>query len=76
MSDSDSAAFEAFLASVGNKDRLNIQRHLAILDAESGPGHAKLWRRLAVTLRKLAPMPVQTVGQQIVKRAIDKLPKK
>jgi len=66
MSDSDSAAFEAFLASVGNKDRLNIQRHLAILDAEAGPGHGRLWRRVAVALRKLAPMPVQTVGQQIV----------
>jgi len=66
MSDSESAAFEAFLASVGNKDRLNIQRHLAILDAEAGPGHGRLWRRVAVALRKLAPMPVQTVGQQIV----------
>jgi len=66
MPATESVAFEAFLSGIGNKDRQNIQRHLAAVDAEAGPAHGRLWRRLAVTLRKLAPLAVQTVAQQAV----------
>jgi hypothetical protein len=66
MPATESVAFEAFLSGIGNKDRQNIQRHLTAVDAEAGPAHGRLWRRLAVTLRKLAPLAVQTVAQQAV----------
>ena len=58
--------FEALVAGAAAKDRSNITKHLAACDAEPEGDHAALWRRLAVSLRKLAPMPVQTVGQQAV----------
>ena len=66
MPATESVAFEAFLSGIGNKDRQNIQRHLAAVDAEAGPAHGRLWRRLAVALRKLAPLALQTVAQQAV----------
>jgi len=60
------AAFETFFAGVGAKDKLSIEKHLAAIDAEADPGHGRAWRRLAVALRRLAPLAVQTVGQQVV----------
>lgn len=60
------AAFETFFAGVGAKDKLSIEKHLAVIDAEADPGHGRAWRRLAVALRRLAPLAVQTVGQQVV----------
>jgi hypothetical protein len=59
--------FEELLIQTGAKDRANIEKHLAACDAESDPEHAMLWRRLVVTLGKLAPMPVATVGSQVVR---------
>jgi len=64
--DSTAAAFETFFAGVGAKDKLSIEKHLAVIDAEADPGHGRAWRRLAVTLRRHAPLAVQTVGQQVV----------
>jgi hypothetical protein len=66
MATSDIADMETFLTGLAGKDRSNIEKHLAACDAEGDPDHGKLWRRLAVSLRKLAPMPVQTVGQHAV----------
>jgi hypothetical protein len=66
MASSDAADIETFLTGLAGKDRSNIEKHLAACDAEPDPAHGKLWRRLAVALRKLAPMPVQTVGQHAV----------
>jgi hypothetical protein len=63
MAASDAADIDTFLTGLAGKDRSNIEKHLAAIDAEPDPGHGKLWRRLAVGLRRLAPMPVQTVGQ-------------
>jgi hypothetical protein len=60
------ADMESFFTGVGAKDRSSIEKHLAALDAQPHPAHGQLWRRLAVSLRKLAPMPVQTVGQHAV----------
>ena len=60
------ADMETFFTGVGAKDRSSIEKHLAAVDAQPHPAHGQLWRRLAVSLRKLAPMPVQTVGQHAV----------
>ena len=57
---------DTLLAGLAAKDRSNIEKHLAACDAEPSPAHGKLWRRLAVALRKLAPLPVQTAGQHAV----------
>ena len=59
---SDQSELDAFLAKAGAKDRTQIQRHLAAIDAESDSSHGTLWRRIAGTLAALAPMPLQTAG--------------
>src|SRR3954468_4293333 len=64
--DTTAAAFDTFFAGVGAKDKLSIEKHLAAIDAEADPGHGRAWRRLAVALRRLAPLAVQTVGQQVI----------
>ena len=66
MATTDAADMETFLTGLAGKDRSNIEKHLAACDAEPDPQQGKLWRRLAVGLRKLAPLPVQTVGQHAV----------
>jgi len=66
MPTTDAADMETFLTGLAGKDRSNIEKHLAACDAEPDPTHGKLWRRLAVALRKHAPLPVQTVGQHAV----------
>jgi hypothetical protein len=66
MATSSAADMETFLTGLAGKDRSNIEKHLAACDAEPDPTHGKLWRRLAVGLRRLAPLPVQTVGQHAV----------
>lgn len=53
------------LAHTGVRDRVNIDKHLAICDAEPDSPHAVLWRRLFVKLGELAPLPVHTVRTQI-----------
>jgi hypothetical protein len=58
--------FEALLQRVGAKCRVNIEKHLALCDAEPNPGHGRLWRRLAAKLGELAPMPVQIAGPQAI----------
>lgn len=66
MSRSDAKELEAFLAALAAKDRLNVERHLAACDAEPSPTHGKLWRQVAMTLRRLAPHAAQTIGQHVV----------
>src|SRR5687768_1822879 len=56
--------FEAMLAKLAPKDRLNVQRHLAALEAD--PDHAALWQRLACALMTLSPHAAKTNGQQSV----------
>ena len=58
--------FEALLQRVGAKSRVNIEKHVALCDAEPNPGHGRLWRRLAAKLGELAPMPVQIAGPQAI----------
>src|SRR3954469_6084295 len=59
-------AMDAFFTGMAAKDRTNVEKHLAAVDAEGGPGHGRTWRQIATALRRLAPHAVQTVGQQIV----------
>ena len=66
MSRSDAKELEAFLAALAAKDRLNVERHLAAIDEGPSPTHGKLWRQIAVALRRLAPHTAQTIGQHVV----------
>ena len=63
--DDSAASFAAFLEGLGSRDRQNIEKHLAACDADPDPTHGRAWRQMAAMLRRLAPMPVNTVGQQI-----------
>jgi len=58
--------YQALLARAGAKDRASIERHVAACDAEDGPAHGSLWRRIAARLGALAPLPVTTLGQHAV----------
>ncbi len=57
---------EVLLAKAGQRDRTNVEKHLATCDAEAGGEHGILWRRLARTMATLAPLAITTVGQQAV----------
>src|SRR5438477_6760408 len=63
----NSSNFEAFLEKLGSKDRVNIERHLAAIEEEPTPEHARLWKRLICTLSSLAPHALQTSGQRAVR---------
>jgi hypothetical protein len=54
--------FDELMAKAPQKDRSNVEKHLAAVDAD----HANLWRRLTRSLATLAPMAIATVGQQAV----------
>ena len=58
--------FDAFLAKMGAKDRQNIEKHIAVLEAEPDNKHLKLWKRLVVALATLSPHAAQTNGQQSI----------
>ena len=57
---------EEFFKNVSAKDRTGMEKHLAVIDAEPDAAHGRIWRRLAKTLRRLAPLAVQTAGQHAV----------
>ncbi|HWE93387.1 MAG TPA: hypothetical protein VG269_05380 [Tepidisphaeraceae bacterium] len=57
---------EDFLSRCGMKDRVTIEKHLAIADAEATPDHGRLWRRLAAALFSLAPEGSQVLGKLAV----------
>src|SRR5690242_4162454 len=58
--------YPTFLSKLGTKDRLNVERHLAICEAEPDPAHATYYRKLISILGGLAPHAVKTHGQQAV----------
>jgi hypothetical protein len=60
------ADFETFLTGVSARDRANIEKHVASLDSEGGPGHGRSWRQLALALRRLAPLAANTIGPQVI----------
>jgi hypothetical protein len=55
--------FDKFLERLGPKDKVNVERHVAALEAEPDPSHALLWKRLACALATLAPHSVKLNGQ-------------
>ncbi len=54
--------FEAFLAKLGPRDKLNVEKHALALEAD--PNRADVWRRLAALMMTLAPHSAKTTGQQ------------
>lgn len=56
--------FDAFLAKLTPKDRLNIERHLAAIEEQSTKAHAKLWKRLAAQMMTMASHSAKANGQQ------------
>ncbi len=57
---------DEFLNKLSARDRTNVDRHLAALEAEPDSKHAALWKRLAKSLATLAPHAASTTGQQAV----------
>jgi hypothetical protein len=58
--------YDAFLAKLGTKDRLNVERHVAACDAEEQPTHSNNYRQLVCALAGMAPHAAKTHGQQAV----------
>jgi hypothetical protein len=56
--------YDAFLAKLTPKDRLNVERHVAAVEEQSTRAHAKLWKRLAATMMTLASHSAKANGQQ------------
>src|SRR5579875_590623 len=56
--------FDAFLAKLTPKDRLNVERHLAAVEEQSTRAHAKLWKRISAVMMTLAPHSAKANGQQ------------
>jgi hypothetical protein len=56
--------FEAFLAKLTPKDRLNVERHVAAVEEQSTRAHAKLWKRMATAMMTLASHSAKANGQQ------------
>ena len=54
--------FEPVLERVGVKERAKIEKHLALCDAEATVAHGALWRRVAGILGELAPLSMQSAG--------------
>lgn len=57
---------EDLLARLGQRDRVNIERHLAVCREEPDPRHAELWMRLARALGTLTSLAATTTGQTAV----------
>jgi hypothetical protein len=60
------ADYDALLARLGDRDRQNVIRHVTFCQAASEE-HARLWKRIACALARLAPHAAQTSGQRAVR---------
>ena len=60
----ESIHFDAFLAKLTPKDRLNVERHLAAVEEQSTRAHARLWKRVATLMATLATHSAKANGQQ------------
>jgi hypothetical protein len=58
--------FDAFLAKLSPKDRVNAERRVGVLEAEPDLSRLRLWRRLACALMTLAPHAAKLVGRQTI----------
>src|SRR5688572_27724849 len=59
-------SLDEFLAKLSARDRTNVDRHIAAIEAAPEPKHLALWKRVAKTLATLAPHAVSTTGQQAI----------
>ncbi len=60
----DRIDFDAFLARLSPKDRLNVERHLAAVGDDADGRHAALWQRVACAMMSLAGHSAKLNGQQ------------
>src|SRR5436190_148380 len=58
--------FAAFLRVLSPKDRQNVERHLAVVEAENDPAHGQNFKKLAACLWALTAHAATTVGQQAI----------
>lgn len=59
----DRIEYIEFLMRLLPKDRLNVERHVAMCEANQGPDHAALWQRVACLLMALCDSTAKTVGR-------------
>jgi hypothetical protein len=59
-------AYETFVATLSEKDRRNVRRHVAACEAEATAYHAALWTRLAGALGTLCDRRPITTGMRAV----------
>ena len=62
----DVVDMEGFYTGLAPRDRSNIEKHLAACDAEETPDHGRLWRRLALGMRRMVPTRLATTGKRAV----------
>jgi len=55
--------FEEVLAKLGPRDRLNVEKHIAICEVQHSMEHAHLWQKLIAMLMKLAPNHPKSFGR-------------
>jgi len=55
--------FEEVLSRLGPRDRVNVEKHLAICDLQNAPEHARLWQNLISILMTLAPDHTKSFGR-------------
>jgi len=58
--------FEAFLAKLTPKERVNAQRRVEVLETEADPSRVELWKRLSCALMTLGPHAVKLIGRQMI----------
>jgi hypothetical protein len=59
-------AYEAFVATLGERDRRNVRRHVLACEGEPTADHAALWKRLACALGALCDRSARTTGARAV----------
>lgn len=59
----DRIEYIEFLVRLLPKDRLNVERHVAMCEANQGPAHTALWQRVACALMTLCDSSAKTVGR-------------
>jgi hypothetical protein len=58
--------YEAFVATLGERDRRNVRRHILACEGEPTAAHAALWKRLACALAALCDRSARTTGARAV----------
>ena len=59
-------AYESFVATLSERDKRNVRRHVDACETEPTTDHAVLWKRLACTLAALSKRSVKTTGMRAV----------